>query len=171
MQRSFPIFYLLGLLVIGYLGGLWLYSKMQYEQVEKVINWLDPRILNDQIPSGFDSIFPQLITILLFLLFATHLLLKYTILLIGTMRAVFWGICSGYMIAQETEFWSYALWWFPFQLLYCSLLLLIGFLLVPPPSYQQAARKRSFRGIGFLSIIYCALIGIELVVLPFIRGL
>lgn len=171
LTRSFPIFYLLGLLVIGYLGGLWLYSKMQYDQVEKVINWLDPRILSDHIPSGFDSILPQLITIFLFLLFATHLILKYTILLIGTMRAVFWGICSGYLIAQETEFWSYALWWFPFQLLYCSLLLLIGFLLVPPPSYKTLTKNRSFRGIGFLGIIYMVLTGLELFVLPFILGL
>ncbi len=171
LTRSFPIFYLLGLLVIGYLGGLWLYSKMQFNQVEKVINWLDPRILNEHIPSGFDSILPQLITIFLFLLFATHLILKHVILLIGTMRAVFWGICSGFLIAQETEFWSYALWWFPFQLLYCSLLLLIGFLLVPPPSYQELSKNRSFKGIGLLSIIYIVITGLELFVLPFIHRL
>lgn len=171
LTRSFPIFYLLGLLVIGYLGGLWLYSKMPFDQVERVIHWIDPRLLNENIPSGFDSILPQLVTILLFLLFATHLILKYTILLIGTMRAVFWGICSGFLIAQETEFWAYALWWFPFQLIYCSLLLLIGFLLVPPPSYNQFKQARSFKGIGVLSLIYIVLIGLELFVLPYIHGL
>lgn len=171
LTRSFPIFYLLGLLVIGYLGGLWLYSKMPFDQVERVIHWIDPRLLNENIPSGFDSILPQLVTILLFLLFATHLILKYTILLIGTMRAVFWGICSGFLIAQETEFWAYALWWFPFQLIYCSLLLLIGFLLVPPPSYNQFKQGRSFKGIGVLSLIYIVLIGLELFVLPYIHGL
>ena len=137
----------------------------------RVIHWIDPRLLNENIPSGFDSILPQLVTILLFLLFATHLILKYTILLIGTMRAVFWGICSGFLIAQETEFWAYALWWFPFQLIYCSLLLLIGFLLVPPPSYNQFKKARSFKGIGVLSLIYIVLIGLELFVLPYIHGL
>ena len=171
LTRSFPLFYLLGLLVIGYLGGLCLYSKMPFDQVERVIHWIDPRLLNENIPSGFDSILPQLVTILLFLLFATHLILKYAILLIGTMRAVFWGICSGFLIAQETEFWAYALWWFPFQLIYCSLLLLIGFLLVPPPSYNQSKQARSFKGIGMLSLIYIVLIGLELFVLPYIHGL
>lgn len=171
LTRSFPLLFLLGLLVIGYLGGLWLYSKMPYDQVEKVINWLDPRLLNDYVPNGFDSILPQLVTILLFLLFATHLILKYMILLIGTMRAVFWGISSGYLIAQETEFWAYALWWFPFQLIYCSLLLLIGFLLVPPPSSQNPAKNRSFKAIGVLSLVYIVLTGLELFVLPYIHGL
>ncbi len=171
LNRSFPLLYLLGYLVLGYLGGLWLYSKMPFQQVEKVINWLDPRILTDHVPSGFDSILPQLVTILLFLLFATHLILKYMILLIGTMRAVFWGICSGYLIAQETEFWAYALWWFPFQLIYCSLLLLIGFLLVPPPSVKQLKKTRDFKVIGTLSLIYILLTGLELFVLPYIHGL
>lgn len=171
LTRSFPLFYLLGLLVIGYLGGLWLYSKMPFDQVERVIHWVDPRILSDHVPNGFDSILPQLVTILLFLLFATHLILKYLILLIGTMRAVFWGICSGYLIAQDTEFWAYALWWFPFQLIYCSLLLVIGFLLVPPPSSPQLKKSRSFKGIGILSLIYLVLTGLELFVLPYIHGL
>lgn len=171
LNRSFPIFYLLGLLVAGYLGGLWLFSYMPTEQVNTVIKWMDPRILEEAVPSTLESLLPQIVSILLLLLFATHMLLKYTILLIGTMRAVFWGICSGYLIAQEEAFWSYALWWFPFQLLYCSLLLLIGFLLVPPPTVQQQLSNQKLKAIGFLGFIYLAIIGLELFVLPYIHVL
>lgn len=171
LNRSFPLLYLLGLLVVGYLGGLWLFSHMPSEQVNTVIKWMDPRILEIDAPSPFSSLLPQIVSILLLLLFATHMLLRYTILLIGTMRAVFWGICSGYLIAQETEFWSYALWWFPFQLLYCSLLLIIGFLLVPPPVVKQQITNQKFKTIGILGCIYLAIIALELFVLPYIYKL
>lgn len=171
LNRSFPLLYLLGLLVAGYLGGLWLFSHMPNEQVNTVIKWMDPRILESEVPSPFSSILPQIVSILLLFLFATHMLLRYTILLIGTMRAVFWGICSGYLIAQEASFWSYALWWFPFQLLYCSLLLLIGFLLVPPPTVNQQVTSQKLKAIAILGFVYLAIIALELFVLPYIHVL
>ena len=142
---------------------------MPNEQVNAMIKWMDPRILDEAVPSKLSSILPQLISIFLLILFATHLILRHIILLIGTMRAVFWGISSGYLIAQETEFWSYALWWFPFQLFYCSLLLLIGYLLVPPHGLHPHLTNQKLKVIGVLGCIYLLIIAIEIFVLPYVH--
>lgn len=126
LNQSYTIFISLCVLVLSFVGGLILFERSSPEQQQWIINLLDARVLLEGPPSFLETIFPHLMIAVVFFLFYQHRYLQKFTLVICAFKITFYGFCSSYLLqTQETTF-PYVFWWFPFQLVYCILLLALA---------------------------------------------
>lgn len=126
MNQTYTIFISLCVLVFSFIGGLILFEKSTTDQQQWIINLLDARVLLVEQPTFFDTIFPHLMVAVAFLLFYQHPYLRKLILVICAFKITFYGFCSSYLLQTQESTYPYIFWWFPFQLVYCLLLLALA---------------------------------------------
>ncbi|WP_342600820.1 hypothetical protein MHB48_07220 [Psychrobacillus sp. FSL H8-0483] len=126
MNQSYTIFISLCVLVISFIGGLYLFEKSTPEQQQWIINLLDARVLLVEQPTFLETIFPHLMIAVVFFLFYQHRYLRKLILVICAFKITFYGFCSSYLLQSQDSTFPYVFWWFPFQLVYCILLLALA---------------------------------------------
>ncbi|MEK4485325.1 hypothetical protein MHH81_06925 [Psychrobacillus sp. FSL H8-0484] len=126
MNQTYTIFISLCVLVISFIGGLYLFEKSTPEQQQWIINLLDARVLLVEQPTFLETIFPHLMIAVVFFLFYQHRYLRKLILVICAFKITFYGFCSSYLLQSQDSTFPYVFWWFPFQLVYCILLLALA---------------------------------------------
>ncbi|WP_391121598.1 hypothetical protein [Psychrobacillus sp. L3] len=126
MNQTYTIFISLCVLVFSFIGGLILFEKSTAEQQQWIIHLLDARVLLLEQPTFLETIFPHLMIAVVFFLFYQHPLLRKLILVICAFKITFYGFCSSYLLQTQTSTFPYVFWWFPFQLVYCVLLLALA---------------------------------------------
>ncbi|QFF98654.1 hypothetical protein PB01_07300 [Psychrobacillus glaciei] len=126
MNQTYTIFISLCVLVFSFIGGLILFEKSTAEQQQWIIHLLDARVLLVEQPTFLETIFPHLMIAIVFFLFYQHPLLRKLILVICAFKITFYGFCSSYLLQTQTSTFPYVFWWFPFQLVYCVLLLALA---------------------------------------------
>ncbi|WP_336495999.1 hypothetical protein [Psychrobacillus sp. FJAT-51614] len=125
-NQTYTIFISLCVLVFSFIGGLILFEKSTTEQQQWIINLLDARVLLAEQPTFLETIFPHLMIAVVFFLFYQHRYLRKLILIICAFKITFYGFCSSYLLQSQESSYPYVFWWFPFQLVYCILLLALA---------------------------------------------
>lgn len=125
-NQTYTIFISLCVLVFSFIGGLILFEKSTTEQQQWIINLLDARVLLAEQPTFLETIFPHLMIAVVFFLFYQHRYLRKLILVICAFKITFYGFCSSYLLQTQESTYPYVFWWFPFQLVYCILLLALA---------------------------------------------
>lgn len=125
-NQTYTIFISLCVLVFSFIGGLILFEKSTTEQQQWIINLLDARVLLAEQPTFLETIFPHLMIAVVFFLFYQHRYLRKLILVICAFKITFYGFCSSYLLQNQESTYPYVFWWFPFQLVYCILLLALA---------------------------------------------
>ena len=110
-------------LVFSFVGGLIFFEQSTLEQQQWIINLLDARVLLLDSLNVLETIFPHLMFAIVFFLFYQHRYLRKLILVICAFKITFYGYCSSYLLQTQESTFPYVFWWFPFQLVYCILLL------------------------------------------------
>ena len=126
MNQTYTILISLCLLVSSFIGGLLVFEKSSPEQQQWIINLLDSRVLLEGQPTFLETIFPHLMVAVIFFLFYQHRYLQKFVLLICAFKITFYGFCSSYLLQIHDSTFPYVFWWFPFQLVYCLLLLVLS---------------------------------------------
>ncbi|TQR10959.1 hypothetical protein [Psychrobacillus soli] len=126
MNQSYTILISLCVLVFSFIGGLYLFEKSTPEQQQWIINLLDARVLLLEQPTFLETIFPHIMIAVVFFLFYQHRYLRKLILIICAFRITFYGFGSSYLLQTQESTFPYVFWWFPFQLIYCLLLLALA---------------------------------------------
>lgn len=169
MIRSLSVFYLFIVLAVGYLGGTLLFRQLPTESVEKMLKLFDARIIDS---NEVTVVWPVLMTALFFgLVFVMSLIKKFRfpILLIGALKSVIFGLSSAYLLATGMKIIVYALWWFPFQLIICFLLLSFCALLSPPFFVRTIGRRRrNDKGLLTLVVLTAVVTAAEMSIFVFL---
>ncbi|WP_277587438.1 hypothetical protein [Psychrobacillus antarcticus] len=126
MNQTYTIFISLCVLVVSFVGGLILFEQSTVEQQQWIINLLDARVLLVERPTFLETSFPHLMIAIVFFLFYQHKYLRKLILVICAFKITFYGYGSSYLLQTQESTFPYVFWWFPFQLVYCILLLALA---------------------------------------------
>lgn len=110
---------LLLLFLVGYVGGIALYQYFPQQAVENVLTLLDPRITQLKLASWMEIILPNVLFLVLFVIFISHPILRYGAIIFPVIKAVILGIGSMYLVNEHIPLVVYSLWWFPFAILSC----------------------------------------------------
>ncbi|WP_107839861.1 hypothetical protein [Metasolibacillus meyeri] len=124
-MRTSIIIQLTSMIVVGFLSGVACFYLFSLEQAIALIQLMDGRILQQQAPSVIQTILPVVFAIAVVLLFATHPFCAFVAKWLIALRATFLGFSSMYLLTQQKSLLAYGIWWFPFQFIYCILLLMI----------------------------------------------
>ena len=142
MIRSLSFTYLFVILAVGYLGGALLLWELPTVSVEKLLAIFDARIVDGH---EVNFVWPALMTVSFFVVaFVLSLFrrMRFTIIFVGALKCVIFGLSSGYSLATGMKILEYTVWWFPFQLITCFLLLIFCVILSPPFFMQTLGRKK-----------------------------
>lgn len=169
MIRSLSFTYLFVILAVGYLGGTLLFRELPEASTEKMLAIFDARVVD-----GHDAkfIWPALATISFFSIAFVLSKFKYSrfsVIFIGAVRAVVFGLSSGYLLASGMKIIKYAIWWFPFQLIICFIFLLFCAVLTPPFFLQTTGKKtRNNKALVILIMIGAVVTAIEFMLFYFL---
>ena len=169
MIRSLSFTYLFVILAVGYLGGTLLFRELPETSTEKMLTIFDARVVTGQEAK---FIWPALVTISFFTLAFVLSKFKYSrflVIFIGAVKAVIFGVSSGYLLATGVKIINYSIWWFPFQLFICFIFLMYCAILTPPFFLRTIGKKsRNDRALVALVIIGLVLTTIEFIVFYFL---
>ncbi|MBK3494284.1 hypothetical protein JFL43_05320 [Viridibacillus sp. YIM B01967] len=168
MNRSFQLIYFFLIIAIGFIGGILLLQLSTVEQADWLIRTFDRRVLLKAQPSIWQSLWPVVIPFVIVALLASHNLLRHVTRIVVVLKAAFFGYSSGYLIDTQNAFWSYAAWWFPFQLLHSIVLLLFCIVLVPQPVYSVRKKLPIWPRIVVIVITTIIIFAGELVAIHFL---
>lgn len=112
------------MIVLCFISGVACYQLFEIQQITKIIEWGDRRLLSVDKPTFIWNTIPFIIAIMTVLLFSTHKFLSRIAPIFIAIKVTFLGFSSVFLLVQHHSVKLYALWWFPFQFIYC--LLLIG---------------------------------------------
>ncbi|MEG0385522.1 MAG: hypothetical protein RR642_12285 [Solibacillus sp.] len=129
------------MIVLSFISGVACYQLFDIQQVTQIIEWGDRRLLSVDKPTFIWSIIPFLIAISTVLLFSTHKYLTMIAPIIIAIKVTFLGFSSVFLLVQHHSIKLYAFWWFPFQFIYCLLLIALY------KSGQKSNFGRPIRGI------------------------
>lgn len=111
--------------VISFVSGVICFQAFSMDKAMKLIQIVDPRIINVENITIWHTIIPLCVWIVIVLLFATHQFLHPFAPLVVGVKATFFGFSSVFLLTQQQSLLFYSAWWFPFQLLYCFLLFML----------------------------------------------
>lgn len=162
MIRSLSFTYLFVILAVGYLGGALLFREMPLVSVEKMLVLFDARVVEGH---GANFLRPLLMNAVFFLIaFGLSLVkkLRFMVTFIGALKCVLFGLSTGYMLSTGMKLVEYSVWWFPFQLASCFLLLIFCAILKPPFFVRTVGhKKRNDKALLFLVGLAIFIIAIE----------
>lgn len=113
------------MIALCFVCGVACYQLFQIEQVTQIIEWGDRRLLTTDKPTLQWSLLPFILSISIVLFFSTHKYLARVAPVFIAIKVTFLGFSSVYLLVQHESVRLYAIWWFPFQLIYCILLIVL----------------------------------------------
>lgn len=168
-MRTSIVIQLTAMIVVGFLSGVVCYYLFPLEQGIIVIEWLDGRILQQSKPSIWQTVIPVLFSIGIVLLFATHPFCAFVAKWLIAFRATFLGFSSMYLLTQQKSLIAYGMWWFPFQLIYCILLLMICLSISTNRPMRFATRHvATYRRMLVIIVLFSLLAICEILVISYI---
>ncbi len=169
MSRTVSIFYHASIIAVSFVCGVIFFHIIGGPKAEPFILFIEPRLADGgDRQSIFRLVLPVAISIGLILLLATHSVLKVLVRVTVAMRATFFGFSSVFLLQKLEAFWLYTIWWFPFQLIYCILLLVLCNLLVPAWSKRKIGKQVSGRTILLNFISFFIIIVAEFIVISYV---
>nr|WP_255731287.1 hypothetical protein [Solibacillus sp. MA9] len=126
------------MIVICFICGVLCYQLFEMAQIKQVITIFDQRLLSLEKPTIFWNVVPFLVSIIIVLFFSTHQYLAKIALIFIAIKMTFLGLSSVFLLVQHDSIKMYAYWWFPFQLLYGILLIML---------YEVMKRQQSSRAL------------------------
>lgn len=109
--------------VLAFVSGVACYQLFELEQVLQVIEWGDRRLLTQENQMSIVwSMLPLLLAVSMVLFFSTHRYLPIIAPVFIAVKMTFFGFSSVFLLIHHESIKLYGLWWFPFQLIYCMLL-------------------------------------------------
>lgn len=165
MLRSSSLLYHVAILVVSFVCGVAIFHFIDMEQARVLIGIVEPRLLQDGSGTFWHVVLPPLIIMTLLFLLATHSFLKYLVRVVIAIRITFFGFSSVFLLQEITSIWLYATWWFPFQLVYSMLFLVLAEVLVPTIMRKQKVRIFPMRAFIFVVCVICCVMAGEYVVL------
>ncbi len=113
------------ILAISFVSGVVCFQIFSLDKSIQLIELIDARVIDPSNVSIWQTILPLSISIILVLLLATHPYIALFAQFIVAIRATFFGFSSVFLLTKQESMIVYSLWWFPFQLVYCILLLIL----------------------------------------------
>nr|WP_106784567.1 hypothetical protein [Lysinibacillus timonensis] len=113
------------ILAIGFVSGVVCFQAFSLDKSIQLIELIDPRVIDPTNVTIWQSILPLAVSIVVVLILATHPYIALFAQFIVAIRATFFGFSSVFLLTQQESMTVYSLWWFPFQLVYCILLLVL----------------------------------------------
>ena len=113
------------MIVICFSCGVACYQLFQIEQVMQILEIGDRRLLTMDKPSLLWSVVPFIGALFVVLFFSTHKFLAIVAPIFVAIKVTFFGFSSVFLLVHHQSVKLYAFWWFPFQLSYCILLLVL----------------------------------------------
>ncbi|MFF2176783.1 hypothetical protein ACFVT8_10035 [Lysinibacillus sp. NPDC058147] len=168
MSRTVSIFYHASIIAVSFVCGVILFHIIGGPNAEPFISFIEPRLTNGDRHSLFRLVLPVAVSIALVLLLATHSVLKVIVRVTVAIRATFFGFSSVFLLQKLEAFWVYTIWWFPFQLIYCILLLNLCNLLVPAWSKRKIGKMIDGRTILLNFIAFFIIIVAEFIVISYV---
>ena len=168
MSRTVSIFYHASIIAVSFVCGVIFFHIFGGPKAEPFILFIEPRLADGDRHSIFRLVLPVAISIGLVLLLATHSVLKVLVRVTVAIRATFFGFSSVFLLQKLEAFWLYTIWWFPFQLIYCILLLVLCNLLAPAWSKRKIGKQVSGRTILLNFIAFFIIIVAEFIVVSYV---
>ncbi|MFP3917971.1 hypothetical protein U5N28_09185 [Lysinibacillus telephonicus] len=113
------------ILAISFVSGVVCFQIFSLDKSMKLIEYIDPRVLDLTDISIWNTILPLAAWVVLVLFFATHPFLHVLAKFIVAVKITFFGFSSVFLLTQQESLITYSVWWFPFQLIYCFLLFIL----------------------------------------------
>lgn len=114
------------MLVLSFVCGVACYQLFDLQQVTQVITWGDRRLLlEQQATSPFWSALPLVLALFFVLFFSTHRYLMAIAPVFIALKITFFGFSSVFLLVHHESVQLYGVWWFPFQLVYSILLIVL----------------------------------------------
>ncbi|NLY80620.1 MAG: hypothetical protein GX072_12265 [Lysinibacillus sp.] len=123
MFRSVLLIQYAFLLAIAFVSGVICFQAFSLDKSMNLIKLIDPRVLQLSDVTIWQTIIPVVAWSLFVLFFTTHPYLHFFAKLVVAVKATFFGFGSVFLLTQQESILVYSVWWFPFQLIYCILLL------------------------------------------------
>lgn len=125
MFRSILLIQYAFLLAFGFVSGVVCFQTFSLDKSMKLIQIVDARVLELTDVSVWQTIIPVVGWMVLVLIFTTHPFLQFFAKMVVAVKATFFGFGSVFLLTQQESILVYSVWWFPFQLIYCILLLVL----------------------------------------------
>ncbi|AWE06867.1 hypothetical protein DCE79_05395 [Lysinibacillus sp. 2017] len=122
MRKTIVIQYT-SMIVLCFICGVACYQLFQIDQVMQILEIGDRRLLTMDKPSLLWSVVPFIGALSVVLFFSTHKYLTIIAPIFIAIKVTFFGFSSVFLLVHHQSVKLYAIWWFPFQLSYCILLL------------------------------------------------
>lgn len=123
MFRSVQLIHYTFLLAIGFVSGVICFQAFSLDKSMNLIKLVDPRVLDLSDVTIWQTVLPIVLWGVFVLFFTTHPYLRFFAKLVIAVKATFFGFGSVFLLTQQESILVYSIWWFPFQLIYCILLL------------------------------------------------
>lgn len=167
MSRTVSIFYHASILAVSFVCGVICFHIIGSANAESFILYIEPRLEGDK-QSIFRLVLPVIVSVGIILLLATHNFLKIFIRVTVAMRATFFGFSSVFLLQKLEAFWLYTIWWFPFQLIYCILLLVLCNLLVPAWAKRRMGKQVPTQSILLNFIAFFIIMVAEFIIISYV---
>ncbi|MBO1910066.1 hypothetical protein [Sporosarcina sp. 6E9] len=162
MIRSLSFTYLFVILAVGYLGGALLFREMPLVSVEKLLVLFDGRVVEGHAANFIKPVFMNAVFFLVAFGLSFVKKLRFLVTFIGALKCVLFGLSTGFLLSTGMKMLAYTVWWFPFQLAICFLLLLFCAILKPPFFIRTVGqRKRNDKALLFLLGLVLLITAIE----------
>ncbi|WP_069510926.1 hypothetical protein MKY08_05815 [Lysinibacillus sp. FSL M8-0337] len=168
MSRTVSIFYHASIVAVSFVCGVICFHIIGGANAEPFILFIEPRLADVDRQSIVRLVLPVVASVGIVLLLATHSVLKVLVRVTVAIRATFFGFSSVFLLQKLEAFWLYTIWWFPFQLIYCILLLVLCNLLVPAWSKRKIGKKTNGRTILLNFIAFFIIIVAEFIVISYV---
>ena len=125
MFRSATVIQYIFILTISFVSGVVCFQAFSLDKSMKLIEFLDARVLDPTNIPIWQTILPLIVSIVVVLIFATNPYIQFFSRFVVAIRITFFGFSSVFLLTQQESLLTYSVWWFPFQLIYSILLLML----------------------------------------------
>ena len=167
-MRNYLYIQYTAMIVICFICGVLCYQLFEMEQIEQLITILDQRLLSLEKPTIIWSVVPFLVALSVVLFFSTHKYLAKVALVFIALKFTFLGLSSVFILVQHDSVQLYALWWFPFQFLYCIVLIIFYEMINKQNSSRALKRSTPWKRVLALIIVCILLISLENFVITYL---
>lgn len=153
------------MLVLAFVSGVACYQLFDLQQVTQVITWGDRRLLLEaHVTSPFWNALPLLLAIFFVLFFSTHRYLTAVAPIFIALKITFFGFSSVFLLVHHESVQLYGLWWFPFQLVY-SILLIVLYHVSRGAPQKLGQKMLSKKRIALILVLFTILVSVEYIVI------
>lgn len=149
------------MIVVCFICGVVCYQLFDIGQVQQIIKYSDRRLLQMEKPELLWSVVPFIVALSIVLFFSTHKYLPRIGLIFIAIKVTFLGFSSVYLLVQHESIKLYAFWWFPFQLIYCALLIMLYQITTKTTSRRALKTVMPWKKIMFLIVVMIIVFAVE----------